>query len=864
VKRLLLLSFLTVLFSQVAEARHIAGGEMSYEYLGPGSGSNLRYRITLRLYRDCLTRNGAPLDSAAAITIYRSSPVTLVQTTRKTLDRIDVISLTTPGPCIDNPPPVCYEIGIYTFEVELPPTLSGYDISYQRCCRIEGITNVIGSDNTGATYTAHIPGSSISLNAPLNSSPKFDTKDTVVICENNPFFYDFGAIDIEGDELTYEFQEAYNGANQNEPQPPFASAPPYLALPYSFGFSFFRPMGPDVTLNPITGMVSGIAPNAGIYVLTVAVVERRNGVIINKHRKDIHIKVAACTIAAADLQPEFVTCDGFTLTFQNRSSSSLIKTYSWDFGVPGNADTSNLERPTFTYSDTGVYRIRLITNRGLDCSDTAFALAKVFPGFFPAFQALDGCRNVPIQFRDQTTTAYGVIDYWKWFFGNPIVNQDTSRLKNPTYSYPNLGTYTVQLIVGSNKGCRDTIDAPLNILSKPSMQLTNDTLICNIDTLQLNAVGNGTFTWSPNYMINDVNSSNPLVSPDVPTKYYATLTSAPGCVNVDSVFVDVRSFVTLNAGPDTTICLTDSVRFNINSDGLRFRWTPTAGMNNPNLKNPTVRPTGTTTYSVTGNIGKCATTDNIIVRTVPYPTVNTRGDTTICYDDTVRIFASGGSRYVWTPANTLSAADIPNPLAYPLLTTVYRVAVFENLGCPKPSFDSVRVNVIPPIPAFAGNDTAIVLGQPLQLGATGGSVYNWSPPIGLSNPNIANPIAILSNDITYFVRVSIPIGCFAYDTMSVKVFFTDPDIFVPTAFTPNGDGKNDKLKPIPVGVESLDYFRVYNRYGQQVFSTEVIGEGWDGKINGKEQGTTTYAWYVQGTDYLGKRIFKKGTSTLIR
>jgi gliding motility-associated-like protein len=422
----------------------------------------------------------------------------------------------------------------------------------------------------------------------------------------------------------------------------------------------------------------------------------------------------------------------------------------------------------------------------------------------------------------------------------------------------------VQLIVGSDKGCRDTIDAPLNILSKPSMQLTNDTLICNIDTLQLNAVGNGTFTWSPNYMINDVNSSNPLVSPDVPTKYYATLTSAPGCVNVDSVFVDVRSFVTLNAGPDTTICLTDSVRFNINSDGLRFRWTPTAGMNNPNLKNPTVRPTGTTTYSVTGNIGKCATTDNIIVRTVPYPTVNTRGDTTICYDDTVRIFASGGSRYVWTPANTLSAADIPNPLAYPLLTTVYRVAVFENLGCPKPSFDSVRVNVIPPIPAFAGNDTAIVLGQPLQLGATGGSVYNWSPPIGLSNPNIANPIAILSNDITYFVRVSNSIGCFAYDTMNVKVFFTDPDIFVPTAFTPNGDGKNDKLKPIPVGVQSMDYFRVYNRYGQQVFNTTVIGEGWDGKINGTEQGTNTYTWYVQGTDYLGKRIFKKGTSTLIR
>lgn len=862
-KRLLLISLLTVLLSQYAEARHIAGGELSYQYLGPGSGSSLRYKITLRLYRDCFS-DGAPLDPRAYFAIYRGEGGSPVFNDSFPLLDVNEISLTNPGPCIDNPPLVCYRIGTYQFEVELPPNAKGYDVTYQRCCRIENITNIINSGNTGATYTAHIPGTEISPLAPQNSSPIFDTKDTVVICEGNPFFYDFGAIDIDGDALSYEFAPAYNGGSTNDVQPRVPDAPPYSSLPYGFGFSYFQPMGPEVSINPVTGLVSGIAPNAGVYVITVAVVERRNGVVINRHRKDIHIKVAACTIAAADLQPEFVTCDGFTLTFQNRSASSLIKTYSWDFGVPGDADTSNLERPTFTYSDTGVYRIRLITNRGLDCSDTAFALAKVFPGFFPAFQALDGCRNVPIQFRDQTTTAYGVVDYWKWFFGNPIVNQDTSRLQNPTYSYPNLGTYTVQLIVGSSKGCRDTIDAPLNILSKPSMQLTNDTLICTIDTLQLNAVGNGTFTWSPNYMISDVNSATPLVSPDVPTKYYATLTSAPGCVNIDSVFVDVRSFVTLNAGPDTTVCLTDSVRFNINSDGLRFTWTPTVGMNNPTLKNPTVRPTGTTTYSVTGNIGKCATTDNIVVRTVPYPTVFTQGDTTICYDDTAQIFASGGSRYVWTPANSLSASDIPNPLAYPLLTTVYRVAVFDNLGCPKPSFDSVRVNVIPPIPAFAGNDTAIVLGQPLQLRATGGSVYNWSPPTGLSNPNIGNPVATLSNDITYSVRVSIPIGCFAYDTINVKVFFTDPDIFVPTAFTPNGDGKNDKLKPIPVGVQSMDYFRVYNRYGQQVFNTTVIGEGWDGKINGTEQGTNTYTWYVQGTDYLGKRIFKKGTSTLIR
>jgi gliding motility-associated-like protein len=166
--------------------------------------------------------------------------------------------------------------------------------------------------------------------------------------------------------------------------------------------------------------------------------------------------------------------------------------------------------------------------------------------------------------------------------------------------------------------------------------------------------------------------------------------------------------------------------------------------------------------------------------------------------------------------------------------------------------------------AFAGNDTAIVIGQPLQLNARGGTGYRWSPVTGLTNPNIANPIATLNNDFTYSVRVNTPEGCFAFDTINVKVFFTNPDIFVPTAFTPNNDRKNDKLIPIPVGVVSLESFKVYNRYGQLVFSTTTIGSGWDGRIGGKEQGSGTFAWYVQGTDYTGKKIFKKGVSTLIR
>ena len=100
--------------------------------------------------------------------------------------------------------------------------------------------------------------------------------------------------------------------------------------------------------------------------------------------------------------------------------------------------------------------------------------------------------------------------------------------------------------------------------------------------------------------------------------------------------------------------------------------------------------------------------------------------------------------------------------------------------------------------------------------------------------------------------------------MTVKVFATTPIVFVPTAFTPNNDGKNDILKPIPAGIARIEYFMVYNRWGQQVFQSSAASQGWDGRINGKLQGTNTYVWLVKAVDYTGATYFQKGTVTLIQ
>jgi gliding motility-associated-like protein len=860
-----ILIILLLLLSPEAEARHIAGGEMSYEYLGLGSqaGSG-RYRITLRLYRDCQS-TGSQLDQTAAITIFQTGFNTVYRDLQVAISRTETVQLSNPGPCIDNAPNVCYQIGVYYAEIELPFNANGFTVTYQRCCRIENITNVMNSNNAGATYTATIPGTSLLASAPQNSSPIFRGVDTVLICQDNPFFYDFGATDPDGDSLVYVYEQAYNFAQSGSPQPPMAGPPPYNSLNYSFGFTPDQPMGTGVRLNYDSGLMSGTAPAAGIYVVTVAVLEYRKGMLINRHRKDLHIKVAPCSIAAADLQPEYINCEDFTITFQNRSNSPLIKNYSWEFNIPGRTDdTSDLARPIVTFPDTGVYQIRLITNRNEDCTDTAYTIARVFPKFNTGFDVLQTCRNIPFSFKDTSRPTYGQVDYWRWSFGNPAINPDTSNAKEPKYTYPTAGDFQVQLIVATNKGCRDTIDKTITVSDRPSLLVTNDTLMCIADTMQLSAVGIGTVKWTPAIGLDDPDSPTPKAFPGIPTRYYVRLTTAPGCEALDSVMVDVRQFVTLDAGNDTTICLGDSLLLNPNSDGLLYRWSPTGTLNDPTIKSPWAKPTQTTIYQVSANIGKCSAIDALRVTTVPYPVVTISHSVELCFGDTANLLASGGVDYRWSPSSGLSSISIPNPSAYPQRSTTYRVAVRDNKGCPKPSFDTIRVNVLPRILAFAGRDTSVVVGQPLQLNGTGGTYYRWEPTDGLNDPNIPDPLAVLNDDTRLILKVTTAQGCFAYDTIFVRVFKTEPDIFVPTAFTPNNDGLNDVLTPIPVGIETFEYFKIYNRWGQEVFSTDKVGKGWDGKLKIRDQGTDTFVWQVRGRDYLGNVIYKKGTVTLIR
>ena len=1106
-----LLSVILILSVFSSFATHTKGGWMFYEYLGPGitDPSKLRYRVGLTYYTSC--GNGIA-ETDLNISIFQANaPYTFILDAPLSLNTdndIQNCTLNSCYPCIDVIPSICYWVRTFDAIVELDPSPNGYTLAKQRCCRVNAISNLTAPSNAvGETYSINIPGFNTPVpNAHINSSPKFIFNDTSIVCGNNLFSISFGAIDPDGDSLVYSFCDAFNGGSNSAANPVTASSPPYSSIPYLTPYSGASPLGDGVTIDPVTGIISGTAPPSGEYVVTVCVAEYRNGVHFADSKKELHLRVADCSPVVATLDPEFTTCGDLTLAFSNQSDNIAIQNWFWSFGDPasGTNDSSVLQFPTHTFSVAGDYIVKLIVNRGLSCIDSTEQLVHVFPGFFPGFASnAPFCVGQPVSFTDTTRTNYGVVSNWSWNFGNTTTLSDTSHLQNPTYTYTTTGTYNVQLISGNSKGCKDTIMHPITVLPtptlsllpndttfcgldtlqltatgtgnfswspttnmtgsntatplvyptvptkyivtldqagcksrdsvtitplndltnaitanpaticqedtltltgssnkttnlswqwspaaslqspanrvtraypsvtttytlttkwgahctaiktiaipvtplaipnagpdtsyctgqtaiplsasggvnyqwtpvaglsnpnianplaspavttsyivavgvngcsktkkdtvivtvrpKPTITITNDTLICSIDTLQLNATAANiaSLNWTPNYNINNTSINTPLVSPDLPTMYHVHMTDIHGCFKDDSVFVDVKLVVTVDAGPDTSICKTEGFKLRTTSDALHYLWTPSSFLSNDTLKNPFANPPVTTTYHVTANIGKCQSESEVKIIVAPYPPANAGKDTAVCISFSTPISATGGSIYSWSPTTYLSDPLIANPISVkPQHDIVYTVTVRDTLGCIKAIKDSVLVKVIPKLHVDAGPaDTSIVEGETIMLHATGALTYVWSPATWLSSTTVANPVTAPDDNVKYYLLGTDRYGCVGKDSIKINLFRLAPDMYVPTAFTPNGDGNNDVARPILLGMRSLVYFKVFNRFGELMFYTTEKDKGWDGVYKGRPQDPATFVWMAQGVTYKGQLKTQKGFIVLIR
>ena len=344
------------------------------------------------------------------------------------------------------------------------------------------------------------------------------------------------------------------------------------------------------------------------------------------------------------------------------------------------------------------------------------------------------------------------------------------------------------------------------------------------------------------------------------------VTDINGCIDSISKLVN-PSFLTLDAGPGDTICTASSTQLQSQATGaVSYSWIPAAYLNNPTIPDPQASPPATTLFYLTAtNAQGCSQTDSVLVNVRADAGFAVNPPLSTCLNSPVQLSASGGDLYSWTPAGSLSNANISNPNANPLTSTTYTVDITDTLcGLSTSLSTSVQVRPLPVIRASRSNDIDCSVTDS-RLNASGALSYHWTPAGSLSNPLSASPLASPLVTTSYVVTGTDGFGCAGKDSVIVKVSADNKALYqMPTAFTPNNDGLNDcygvKLWGQVLEIE----FSIYNRWGERVFYTRNPSACWDGTVKGVPQNPAVFVYMIKARTSCQDHVFRKGTFALIR
>jgi len=455
-----------------------------------------------------------------------------------------------------------------------------------------------------------------------------------------------------------------------------------------------------------------------------------------------------------------------------------------------------------------------------------------------------------------------------------IINQGASGYNwNPAQFLTNPGSWntgfyppdTTNYILTVTNYCYIKSDSVLIIVNPiPLLGLPAVDSVCIGSTYQFNAQNATTYQWNPNPTLSSTTIANPVATPTVTTKYIVTGVNANGCVNKDSTLLLVYVPSTIEIYPVDTpfICLGTSAGLRANG-AYSYVWSPAATLNNANIADPIATPTDTTQYNVVAtNVHGCKTTDSLVIKVQKPVTAVAQSPFVACKGIPVHLQSSGGPFYSWSPSAGLNDTTTSDPFALPDSTTDYVVKVFNDC------FSSTAVALVeihqPPM-VDAGPDTTIWRDTYGQLhGTVSTATYFWNPSTGVENASSLNTQVSPQQTTWYYLFAVDQYGCQNEDSVLITVI-SHTELLIPTGFSPNGDGVNDVFKIVrSLNIEKLTEFAVFDRWGEKVFSTDNINEGWDGTRNGQPSPMGVYVWAVYAQTKDGQEITKKGNVTLIR
>jgi gliding motility-associated-like protein len=622
--------------------------------------------------------------------------------------------------------------------------------------------------------------------------------------------------------------------------------------------------------------------SAGVYSVTVTA-HTVNGCETSEVYTD-YITVAEVT--AFFSAPVQAACVNDSISFAAiETNTSYV--YTWNFGE-GSDVVGNNPTPSHTYTAGGYYDVYLEVNNGLGCvSELLLDDYITIQEPIANFSIVDNnppCYPVePEIITNNSVFPVGTPLYYEWIMGT----NDTIDIEDPEYLYTIPGNFTIILNLSTPLGCTATYSQAITINGPYAEALISDTSACvgqDITFEIINQQNVDEFIWvvggGDSYTDEVFTHSYDLVPPE--GYFPVNLSMTSGSCNVIFVYnvyiyqvvagmtiTDPGSIVIDGGacspfdGVLTSLSTNDDFRYwYIN--GIPYG---AGGSTEPHIFTNNTATDQTVNVSLAiEDIHGCYDSISYSIDVYALPQVTITQDTVICFGDAITIYATGGVNYVWSPNESISAVNIQSPVVDPETDITYYVDVYNARNCVRSDSVHIAVQQEPTITLTQSTDTVIIGDSvtSLLVSDQDGLSFDWTPQEFISCYDCPSPVFYPEESMRYNLTVEDSAQCFRYNYYIDIVVIEQYTLDVPGAFTPLGSEGNRIVYANGYGIRELLQFRIYNRWGEEVFFTDDIKKGWDGYYNGQLQNIDNYSYYVEAEMYNGTIQSKKGQIMLIR
>ena len=526
-------------------------------------------------------------------------------------------------------------------------------------------------------------------------------------------------------------------------------------------------------------------------------------------------------------------------------SASGGQSYAWS--SPNTLSNPNIANPFAMPTQTTTYTVTVTAANGCTDQDTVsvqVSNVRAIPG-----PNVDLCIGQSTQLNGQGGGTY----LWQ-----PPLGLSGTTIANPVADPSNTTVY--YLTVTDNLGCSHTDSLRVIVHPLPSIEVGPDLIMCEHDSIELNASGGVAYQWSPGTALSNPNASNPIASPTSSISYIVTGRDIYGCENYDTLAITVLPAPVANAWGSQRLCADSSIQV-FASGGNSYLWSPSNVFNNPQLADPiaTLNQSQILTVTVIASNG-CDDTDTLMIPVTPTPVVDISGPSRICLGEFDFLLATGPGEFLWNTGETS-----PKIFVQPNQYTLYTVQTFVD-GCPsKPDSVYITIDSILPIADFDVSPDSGLIPLTSYFSNMSQLSVEWDWDFGDGNSTSGfSPTHVYQDTGRFDVQLIATSANGCRDTAYHKVIVgADFTIYVPNAFTPNGDGLNDYWNTPWIGVKEF-HVMLFDRWGMLIFESFDPDFQWPGALHGRECQEGVYTYVIEASGYLGEKVKKAGTVTLMR